>query len=125
MGGGGAMGQLQPQKEGGTMERRSTCSAAVRAAACALVLLASVADALAQTATERARNLLREEKAQQAFELLEPQADQLADAESAYLLGIAALDVGRAAWPSWPSSARSPTIPPTRSLARNWCGRWW
>src|SRR4051812_23571635 len=96
MGGGGAMGQLQPQKEGGTMERRSTCSAAVRAAACALVLLASVADALAQTATERARNLLREGKAQQAFELLEPQADQLADAESAYLLGIAALDVGKA-----------------------------
>jgi tetratricopeptide (TPR) repeat protein len=66
-----------------------------RAIACAFFLLAC-ASAFAQTVTERARGLMREGKAQEAYDLLEPQADQLSDAESAYLLGIAALDIGKA-----------------------------
>src|SRR3954468_6556418 len=61
-----------------------------------LCLLAAASGALAQTITDRARELMREGKAQQAFELLEPQADQLTDPESASLLGIAALDIGKA-----------------------------
>lgn len=52
--------------------------------------------AFGQTVVDRAKALLREGKAQQAYELLEPVADQLNDAESAYLLGIAALDSGKA-----------------------------
>lgn len=50
----------------------------------------------AQGVVDRAKQLLREGKAQEAFELLEPAADQLNDAQSAYFLGIAALDSGRA-----------------------------
>jgi len=58
--------------------------------------MACAGTALGQGATDRARELLRQGQAQQAFDLLEPQADQFTDPESAYLLGIAALDTGRA-----------------------------
>lgn len=50
----------------------------------------------AQSVVDRAKELLRQGKAVDAFELLEPAAEQLNDAESAYLLGIAALDSGKA-----------------------------
>lgn len=52
--------------------------------------------ALAQSTVDRAKALLREGKAQQAFELLDAAADQLNNAEGAYLHGIAALDAGHA-----------------------------
>jgi tetratricopeptide (TPR) repeat protein len=52
--------------------------------------------ALAQGVTDRAKALLREGKAAEAFELLDEAAEHLNDAESAYLHGIAALDSGRA-----------------------------
>ncbi len=51
--------------------------------------------AIAQSVVDRAKALLRDGKAQEAYALLEPASDQLNDAESAYLLGIAALDSGR------------------------------
>lgn len=52
--------------------------------------------AMAQGVVDRAKALLRDGKAKEAFELLDPAADQLNDAESAYLHGIAALDSGKA-----------------------------
>ena len=63
----------------------------------ALLLAASafLGTALAQGVVEQAKGLLREGKAKEAFELLDPVADQLNSAESAYLHGIAALDSGK------------------------------
>lgn len=70
----------------------------LRGAAAALLAVACVlaSEAMAQSVVDRAKELLRQGKAQEAFELLDPAADQLNDAESAYLLGIAALDTGKA-----------------------------
>ncbi len=62
----------------------------------ALLLCLALGPALAQSLVDRAKGLLREGKAKEAYALLEPAADQLNDAESAYLLGIAALDTGKA-----------------------------
>jgi tetratricopeptide (TPR) repeat protein len=62
----------------------------------ALALFAISGQAFAQSVVDRAKALLREGKAREAYELLEPAAGELNDAESAYLLGIAALDSGRA-----------------------------
>ena len=63
----------------------------------ALVLAACayLGTAFAQSVVDRAKILLREGKAKEAFELLDPAADQLNSAESAYLHGIAALDSGK------------------------------
>ena len=49
----------------------------------------------AQGVLDRAKELLREGRAPVAFELLESAADQLTNAESSYLHGIAALDSGK------------------------------
>lgn len=65
-------------------------------AAFAAIALVLAGVALAQSVVDRAKGLMREGKAKEAYELLEPAADQLNDAESAYLLGIAALDTGKA-----------------------------
>lgn len=62
----------------------------------AAFVFALAGSALAQSVVDQARVLLRDGKAKQAYDLLEPAADQLNDAESAYLLGIAALDSGKA-----------------------------
>ncbi|HEY6822542.1 MAG TPA: tetratricopeptide repeat protein, partial [Burkholderiales bacterium] len=61
----------------------------------ALALFALAANAFAQSVVDRAKALLREGKAREAYELLEPAAGELNDAESSYLLGIAALDSGK------------------------------
>jgi len=50
----------------------------------------------AQIAVERAKGLLRDGKAAEAFEILDQAADQLNNAEASYLHGIAALDSGKA-----------------------------
>jgi hypothetical protein len=75
------------------MQVRRLCAGflALFAAACLFA-----ADALGQSVVDRAKELLRQGKPQEAFDLLDPAADQLNDAESAYLLGIAALDTGKA-----------------------------
>jgi hypothetical protein len=71
--------------------KRLRASLGVLLAACLLC-----GEVLAQSVVDRAKELLRQGKPQEAFELLDPAADQLNDAESAYLLGIAALDTGKA-----------------------------
>lgn len=70
----------------------------LRAATVALLAAVSLfaAEAIAQSIVDRAKDLLRQGRAKEAFELLDPAADQLNDAESAYLHGIAALDSGKA-----------------------------
>jgi len=61
----------------------------------ALAFFALATNAFAQSVVDRAKALLREGKAREAYELLEPAAGELNDAESSYLLGIAALDSGK------------------------------
>jgi len=75
-----------------------TTSKGVRALArtAGFCLLCTALAALAQSVTEQARELLRKGQPQAAFNLLEPRADEFTDAETAYLLGIAALDIGKA-----------------------------
>ncbi len=92
-----AAGEPLQEKGGGVALSRGVVRAA-RIGAVAIVFLAFAGGALAQERdlTERARSLLREGKPQAAYDLLEPRADELNDAESAYLLGIAALDIGKA-----------------------------
>lgn len=60
-----------------------------------VIACAIAGTAFAQSVVDRAKQLLREGKAKEAYELLEPNSGQLNDAESAYLLGIAALDSGK------------------------------
>ena len=62
----------------------------------AIAAAAFVGVAHGQDLIDQARTLLRQGKAAEALELLEPAADRLNDAESSYLLGIAALDSGQA-----------------------------
>ncbi|HEX2565595.1 MAG TPA: tetratricopeptide repeat protein [Burkholderiales bacterium] len=61
----------------------------------ALALTALAGTVFAQSVVDRAKALLREGKAREAYELLEPASGELNDAESSYLLGIAALDSGK------------------------------
>ena len=68
----------------------------LRTALAAALVALFAGNAFAQSLTERAKTLLREGNAAKAFELLDAAADQLNDAESAYLHGIAALDSGKA-----------------------------
>ena len=68
----------------------------LRAALAAVAIACFAGTALAQSVVDRAKVLLREGNAAKAFELLDPVADQLNDAESAYLHGISALDSGKA-----------------------------
>jgi tetratricopeptide (TPR) repeat protein len=79
-------------------QRRGNDGGLLGCAALALALLLSTGSVAAQTQdiTERAKALLRAGKAVEAFELLDPVADRLNDAESSYLHGIAALDAGKA-----------------------------
>ena len=74
---------------------RST-SFVLRIALAAAMIACFGSTALAQSVVDRAKTLLREGKPAEAFELLDAAADQLNDAESAYLHGIAALDSGKA-----------------------------
>ncbi|HUG75910.1 MAG TPA: tetratricopeptide repeat protein, partial [Burkholderiales bacterium] len=71
-----------------------TASLLVRAAV-AVAFAASSLVAFADELTDRARRLLQERQAQQAYQLLLPQESARAgDPEFDYLLGIAALDAG-------------------------------
>lgn len=71
---------------------------ATRIATVAIVFLTTAVSSFGQDKdlVDRAKAHLRDGKPQAAYDLLEPRADELNDAESAYLLGIAALDTGKA-----------------------------
>ena len=71
---------------------------AARIAAVGIVFLTAAVSSFGQDKdlVDRAKAYLLDGKPQAAFDLLEPRADELNDAESAYLLGIAALDIGKA-----------------------------
>ncbi len=79
------------------MGHKAVCKRACRGVlvGALLAFLAVSGNALSQNVVERAKELLRQGKPAEAFELLDPAAEQLNDAESAYLLGIAALDSGK------------------------------
>jgi hypothetical protein len=72
-----------------------SCPVLARGAVAAAAVL-FIGGAYAQDVLDQARSLIRGGKPQEALELLEPQAEKLNDAESSYLLGIAALDSGKA-----------------------------
>ena len=75
---------------------KDAAAARIARAFIGILLVAFAGSVLAQSVVERAKALLRDGKALEAYELLEPAAGELNDAESAYLLGIAALDSGKA-----------------------------
>ena len=59
------------------------------------ISLVCASSAHAQSVVEQAKDFLRQGNPAAAYAILEPASDQLNDAESAYFLGIAALDTGR------------------------------
>src|ERR1043166_4004857 len=74
----------------------AVAGSALRSILLSLLILSSHAGLAADAAVARAKALLEAGKAQQAYELLETDADaNVNDVEYNYLLGIAALDAGK------------------------------